>query len=970
MPDPAAHPTASGGPAAPTPAELEGLRPLVRRLRPLVRRLVLDANEVDDVLQEVWLAGQRGLAGIATGARRSWLATTARRIAGHRRRREGERGEREAWARWGGRVPEEAALTRESVDQEVERLDVLGRLIEAVAELPDLERTAVSLRYFEGLPPRKIAGRIGRSPEQTRQVLHRGIQRLRSRLDAEHGDERRAWIGPLMGVGWPWAWRAGLATTAVLASVLLAILAVQGLAPGKPRADRLADAAGAGGNSAEVATVGAVSSEPDGTRAAATGSSRAAIGNPARSELRVIDGATGAPIDDVELHWAVEEAGQPWRAHREQRSGAAAPWIGADQRERAESLQVLARAAGYASGWWVLSPEQAARPCTLELWPRDRWIGGRVENDPGRPLGDVRVNLLLRPRSLAEPEPGEVRDASRHVPQLVAFAWEREQAAVTAADGSWRLAVSKDWPELEVRFEHARYMADGLLAGWPAQREALECGEHRWVLNSGRPVRGRVLDAAGQAVPGAHVQTLPRLSGKSRQPLTRTTTDERGWFEMGAPDGFEGWLRAEDDRGRCALVRFDAGVGLHRLELPARVAARLRLEDEAGRPLADWKIQWSDPGRDPAECWARTDERGRAELVGLPAGVEWLHAQRGRRAANWDALPANRSDAWIWSVPASVDLELLVLDGVGAPLDGPLEVEYLRREGESLLRRRLESEPLGSGHFRVGLNAEERAEPTAWLGVGARGHRRAFRTVAELGARATWTLQPEHALDLRPLEPRGDDLRFVFEVYPTATALHLDGVPPRIPAGVERWSWSDAPPADLDPELWVLGWARNDRGALMDTVCLGSVADFQASRSPREVSLAALRASLEEEPPGVRYELRGTQRVELHGVRFTRDFEHVHRPANDGRTLRLNHLLPGELSLIVERYERVERLPLAEADARELARVGAPFIAADGEALRLRIAAGGRLVVERCTARAERTLHLHAGRVAELELPR
>jgi hypothetical protein len=70
MPDPAAHPTASGGPAAPTPAELEGLRPLVRRLRPLVRRLVLDANEVDDVLQEVWLAGQRGLAGIATGAPR------------------------------------------------------------------------------------------------------------------------------------------------------------------------------------------------------------------------------------------------------------------------------------------------------------------------------------------------------------------------------------------------------------------------------------------------------------------------------------------------------------------------------------------------------------------------------------------------------------------------------------------------------------------------------------------------------------------------------------------------------------------------------------------------------------------------------------------------------------------------------------------------------------------------------------
>lgn len=947
---------------SPTPEELE-------QLRPLVRRLVWDASEVDDVLQEVWLAGQRGLAGIAAGARRSWLVTTARRIAGHRRRREGERADREAWARFGGGSPEDAVQTRESVDQEVERLDAMGRLIEALGQLPDLERTAVSLRYLEGLPPRKIAGRIGKNPDQTRQILHRGIKRLRASLDREYEDERRAWIAPLLGVGWPWSWRVGMVACAVALPMAAAFLAV--LIQGEPQGERELRGDASANLAAPVAGEPEASSERAAETAGPTAPARRSeTGSAPRSEVSVVDGLTGESIERVELHWAALPSGQPWRAWSDERSGDVAPWIESEARASAQSIQLLARAAGYASGWWVLSPERAGQPCRLELWPLDRTLGGRVQNNPGKPLSDVRVSVLPKLREpLGSVDPGE-RDLDRDVPLLSAFAWEREPVARTDANGRWSLPAPRQWSQWELRFEHTRYMADGVIAGRPKESALLEVGEHVATLNSGRPLRGRVVNSEGEGVPDVELLTLPRLAGKSRRAVTRARSDAQGWFEMGVPDGFEGWLRAEGARGRSALVRYDAGSGVQRLELPDQRAAQLRLEDSEGLPLGGWRVSWSDPGRDPAECWTRTDADGRAELEGVPAGVELLHAQRGREAANWDALPVDRSEPWTWRLSASVALELQLQGPSGSEWLGPVEVEYLRRQGETLLRRRLEPERLGPGHLRVTLNADERAELQAWIGVSAAGCLDAFRALSELDARTTWSLRAQVPGEHQSWPPRGDGLRFTFEAYPAGASVELDGVPPRIPAGVARWSWSDAPPADLGEDMLVLGWGRNSRGALVDVVCAGTLGEFRGVAPPADVRLGALRSPLAEEPAGVRYELRGAQRVELGGVVLTRQFDHVHRPASAGRTLRLNHLLPGELDLWVERYELLDSLPMDEATGRDLARSGAPFIAPDGESIRLRIAAGGKLVAERRTARAERRVTIESGRVTEIELPR
>ena len=56
--------------------------------------------------------------------------------------------------------------------------DLLAALGECVKRLPDHHREVVQLRYFEGLTPGAIAGRLERSSNQVRQMLFRVRQAL------------------------------------------------------------------------------------------------------------------------------------------------------------------------------------------------------------------------------------------------------------------------------------------------------------------------------------------------------------------------------------------------------------------------------------------------------------------------------------------------------------------------------------------------------------------------------------------------------------------------------------------------------------------------------------------------------------------------------------------------------------------------------------------------------------------------
>ncbi len=171
---------------SPAPPSIESLLRHERWVRALARSLLRDAARADDVAQETWLAAIESPPRDIR-AERSWLATVARRFALDARRGDERRSRREERAA----RPEGVAAAADVVAAEAARRRVVG----AVLALAEPHRSVVLLRYFEDLPPRRIARRLGVPVETVRTRLKRALALLKERLDAEHGGDRRAaWL--------------------------------------------------------------------------------------------------------------------------------------------------------------------------------------------------------------------------------------------------------------------------------------------------------------------------------------------------------------------------------------------------------------------------------------------------------------------------------------------------------------------------------------------------------------------------------------------------------------------------------------------------------------------------------------------------------------------------------------------------------------------------------------------------------
>jgi RNA polymerase sigma-70 factor (ECF subfamily) len=160
-------------------------------VRALALELVRDPAAADDVTQETLVAAwQRGDG--ETRSPRGLLATIARNFARQFHRRDERRRERERSAAQRERLP--------SVADVVEREERRRAVVAAVLALPDAERIAVLLRFYDGLAPRQIARRLGVPTETARTRVKRGVERVRAQLVAQRGDDRRAllaWLAPL-----------------------------------------------------------------------------------------------------------------------------------------------------------------------------------------------------------------------------------------------------------------------------------------------------------------------------------------------------------------------------------------------------------------------------------------------------------------------------------------------------------------------------------------------------------------------------------------------------------------------------------------------------------------------------------------------------------------------------------------------------------------------------------------------------
>jgi RNA polymerase sigma-70 factor (ECF subfamily) len=150
----------------------------------------LDAS---DVVQQTLLEAHQGLAefrGRTTEQRAAWLrqilarnlANAVRDLRRQKRDIVRERSLEAALDGSASRLDNWLAAEQSSPSQQVQREERAIRLAEALAELPEAQREAVILRHWHGWSLVDIAGQLNCTTAAVTGLLHRGLRKLRKRL--------------------------------------------------------------------------------------------------------------------------------------------------------------------------------------------------------------------------------------------------------------------------------------------------------------------------------------------------------------------------------------------------------------------------------------------------------------------------------------------------------------------------------------------------------------------------------------------------------------------------------------------------------------------------------------------------------------------------------------------------------------------------------------------------------------------
>jgi RNA polymerase sigma-70 factor (ECF subfamily) len=113
----------------------------------------------------------------------AWLLRIARNLAVDRARR----GRDPASLDGLGEAGFEPAAEEAPMDEELLAREALDEAWAAVAELPSMQRRAVTLYFGRGMPHADVGRVIGRSEPATKQLVYRAVQTLRARLRDDEG---------------------------------------------------------------------------------------------------------------------------------------------------------------------------------------------------------------------------------------------------------------------------------------------------------------------------------------------------------------------------------------------------------------------------------------------------------------------------------------------------------------------------------------------------------------------------------------------------------------------------------------------------------------------------------------------------------------------------------------------------------------------------------------------------------------
>jgi len=153
-----------------------------------IHRAIGDAWEAEDLAQRVFLQVYRSAKRYQPTAKfTTWLFTITRNTILNEHRRRSRHAAESLEALQDPADPESAGWqapdkTAPDPAQEVVERELKEKIMEAVRELPEAQRTAVILCRFEGLSYEEIAQVLGCSVSATKSLLHRARQTLKERL--------------------------------------------------------------------------------------------------------------------------------------------------------------------------------------------------------------------------------------------------------------------------------------------------------------------------------------------------------------------------------------------------------------------------------------------------------------------------------------------------------------------------------------------------------------------------------------------------------------------------------------------------------------------------------------------------------------------------------------------------------------------------------------------------------------------
>ncbi len=616
---------------------------LTAGLRALARGLVRSAADADDLVQDTWVTALRHRPD-DEGRLGGWLRKTLRNLAVNRRIDEARRARREA----------AAAVPEAGPRDEHEQFETLRALLSEVEALEEPCRSAVRLRFLEGEPPRRIAKRLGVPVATVHSRIQRGLARLRERLDARSGGDRKAWLAALLPLARPEGALLGAGALAgmvvLMKTQMVAVVAMIVLGGGGALALWVAQPDGTRAVAAEESEVLTRSEARVAQLSAEVGDEveRTKVAEPdtelqdttvaaARVRGRCIDDVTGAPLEGVTVRFegATLATGVDGRFE-----------FVVSPAPRGDFGLHLSKE-GYAmrtGRWLAFEPQQVQDLGDVVLRVGYR-VEGLVLGEDGLPRDRIRVRLLGLP-----------------MPVRSSVAANDSLAATSGSDGriEWSALVPAGTWKLEV--------PRGYLLG---QRSLSVPLEEPLVLRVAdlRELRGRVVDEAGQPMDGLFI----RAESAEGREAEASSTDAEGRFviRQREPDaGAPAVITVADSTSRRRIVfarrEITSDWGDDGLEVVVQRTGELELrvvDDEDGKPVESYSVRLHPKdGRDhlsgESPRGGGVHPGGSLRIAGLEAGENVLvvHPEDPR---------------WLESFPQTIHYD-------GESLDVPVVVRLIR----------------------------------------------------------------------------------------------------------------------------------------------------------------------------------------------------------------------------------------------------------------------------------------------------